>query len=63
VEARPAERDELHRGTIIGVFPALEGASMSRIEDRGYAHPDKLVSTDWVAGHLNDPGVRLIESN
>jgi thiosulfate/3-mercaptopyruvate sulfurtransferase len=36
---------------------------MSRIEDRGYAHPDKLVSTDWVAGHLNDPGVRLIESN
>lgn len=36
---------------------------MSRIEDRGYAHPDKLVSTEWVAGHVNDPGVRLIESN
>lgn len=36
---------------------------MSRIEDRGYAHPDKLVSTNWVAEHLNDPSVRLIESN
>jgi thiosulfate/3-mercaptopyruvate sulfurtransferase len=33
------------------------------IEQRGYAHPDVLVSTDWVAQHLNDPKVRLIESN
>jgi thiosulfate/3-mercaptopyruvate sulfurtransferase len=28
-----------------------------------YAHPESLVSTDWVAGHLNDPKVRIIESN
>jgi thiosulfate/3-mercaptopyruvate sulfurtransferase len=28
-----------------------------------YAHPDVLVSTDWVAAHLNDPNVRLVESN
>jgi thiosulfate/3-mercaptopyruvate sulfurtransferase len=27
----------------------------------GYANPDALVSTDWVAEHLNDPGYRLIE--
>jgi thiosulfate/3-mercaptopyruvate sulfurtransferase len=27
----------------------------------GYAHPDALVSTDWVAGHLADPGVRVVE--
>src|SRR5687768_10099174 len=33
------------------------------IESRGYAQPDVLVSTEWVAGHLNDPNVRLIESN
>lgn len=33
------------------------------IEERGYAHPDALVSTDWVAEHLQDPGVRIIESN
>ena len=29
----------------------------------GYAHPDVLVSTDWVAQHLQHPKVRLIESN
>ena len=33
------------------------------IEERGYAHPDVLVSTDWVAEHLKDPKVRIIESN
>ncbi len=37
--------------------------TMSAIEDRGYADPDVLVSTDWVADHLDDPGVRLVESN
>lgn len=31
--------------------------------NRGYAHPEVLVSTDWVAQHLDDPKVRLIESN
>lgn len=33
------------------------------ITERNYAHPDVLVSTDWVAEHLDDPGVRIIESN
>ena len=33
------------------------------IASRGYAHPDVLVSTDWVAAHLDDPAVRLVESN
>ena len=28
-----------------------------------YAHPDMLVSTDWVAQHLNDPKVRIVESD
>ncbi|MCW5937680.1 MAG: sulfurtransferase [Fimbriimonadaceae bacterium] len=36
---------------------------MSDIRQRGYAHPNTLVSTDWVAEHLNDPLVRLVESN
>jgi thiosulfate/3-mercaptopyruvate sulfurtransferase len=36
---------------------------MSDISSRGYAHPDVLVSTDWVAAHVNDPDVRLVESN
>ena len=29
----------------------------------GYAKPDVLVSTDWVAAHLNDSSVRSVESN
>ena len=33
------------------------------IEQRGYARPEVLVSTDWVEQHLNDPTVRIIESN
>jgi thiosulfate/3-mercaptopyruvate sulfurtransferase len=36
---------------------------MSNIEARGYARPDLLVTTDWVATHLNDPSIRIIESN
>jgi thiosulfate/3-mercaptopyruvate sulfurtransferase len=33
------------------------------IESRGYVHGDVLVSTDWVKDHLQDPSVRIIESN
>jgi len=36
---------------------------MTEIANRGYAHPDVLVSTDWVEQHLNDPSIRIIESN
>ena len=36
---------------------------MTDIQARGYAHPEVLVSTDWVEQHLSDPSVRLIESN
>lgn len=28
-----------------------------------YAHPEYLVETEWVAEHLDDPDVRLVESN
>ena len=31
--------------------------------DRGYANPDVLVSTAWVAEHLRDPNVRIVESD
>ena len=36
---------------------------MSEIENRGYVNPSVLVSTDWVATHLSDPAVRIVESN
>jgi thiosulfate/3-mercaptopyruvate sulfurtransferase len=42
---------------------AKDSPTATPIEGRGYAHPDVLVSTDWVAEHQDDPGVRLIESN
>jgi thiosulfate/3-mercaptopyruvate sulfurtransferase len=29
----------------------------------GYSHPEYLVETDWVANHLNDPGIRIVESD
>ncbi len=28
-----------------------------------YAHPDVLVETEWVAQHLHDPGLRIVESD
>ena len=36
---------------------------MSEIESRGYVHPEVLVSTEWVASHLDDPAIRIVESN
>lgn len=30
---------------------------------QAYAHPDKLVSTAWVEEHLDDPEIRIVESN
>ncbi|WP_119072991.1 sulfurtransferase [Aggregatilinea lenta] len=36
---------------------------MTDISERHYAHPDVLVSTDWVADHLDDSTIRIIESN
>ncbi|TMC18937.1 MAG: sulfurtransferase [Chloroflexi bacterium] len=29
--------------------------------NKGYVHPEVLVSADWVQAHLNDPHVRLLE--
>ncbi|MBA2433123.1 MAG: sulfurtransferase, partial [Chthoniobacterales bacterium] len=28
-----------------------------------YAHPEALVETEWLAEHLDDDGIRVIESN
>lgn len=38
-------------------------SSVKPIEQRGYAHPEVLVSTDWVADHSKDSNVRIIEVN
>lgn len=31
--------------------------------DNGYANPAVLVSTEWVSEHLNDPDIRIVESD
>jgi thiosulfate/3-mercaptopyruvate sulfurtransferase len=36
---------------------------VTEIAERGYAQPEVLVSTQWVADHLTDPKVRLLESD
>ena len=33
------------------------------IAEKQYAHPDALVSTAWLAGHLDDDNVRILESD
>jgi thiosulfate/3-mercaptopyruvate sulfurtransferase len=33
------------------------------IAKRGYAHPEVLVSTQWVEDHRNDPKVRIVETD
>ncbi len=32
-------------------------------DDRGFAHPHALVTTEWLAARLEDPGLRIVESN
>ncbi len=38
-------------------------ATDPKLESRGYAHPEVLVTTEWVAEHLDDPSVRIVESD
>ena len=33
------------------------------IAGKGYVHPEVLVSTNWLAEHLDDPSIRIIESD
>jgi len=40
---------------------ALPSDPAAKFQD--YAHPEMLVSTDWLAGHLTDPGLVVAESD
>lgn len=33
------------------------------MSQHAYAHPDKLVETEWVTEHLKDPNIRIVESD
>ncbi len=41
----------------------MTAPAVTPIGDRGYAHPAVLVDCAWVAAHLDDPKVRLLESD
>src|SRR5579875_1289118 len=40
-----------------------QAATSNANSTSGYAHPEALVETGWVAEHLNDPNIRLIEAD
>ncbi|HEY4130262.1 MAG TPA: sulfurtransferase [Gemmatimonadaceae bacterium] len=42
-------------------IPTLAGDRV--IADKAYARTDSLVSTEWLAAHLDDPTIRIIESD
>jgi thiosulfate/3-mercaptopyruvate sulfurtransferase len=42
---------------------STQQGSDGAISDKGYAHPESLVSTEWLAAHLHDPDIRIIESD
>ena len=37
------------------MFPLLTLLAMT------YAHPEQLLDTDWLAAHLSDPGLRIVD--
>ena len=42
---------------------SLPGLPDPHVAAKGYAHPERLVSTEWLAAHLDHPSVRLLECN
>ncbi len=45
--------------TATGAAPAPD----TTIVAKGYVHPEVLVTTEWLAAHLKDPSLRIIESD
>src|SRR4029079_10521302 len=50
------------RGPAIGPVH-VSGRERGKMATNGYAHPEVLVETDWVAEHLNDAGLRCVEAD
>src|SRR5437773_10235056 len=51
---------ELTMGATITTNAAAADPS---IAGKGYVHPEVLVSTEWLAEHLDDPNIRVVESD
>jgi thiosulfate/3-mercaptopyruvate sulfurtransferase len=54
-----APRNGNQEAHMSGVNTAASGTSTQS----AYAHPEVLVDTEWVAQHLNDPKVRIVEAD
>ena len=61
--ARVGRRPAVVVAEVIVEQEAVMVATDPRFADSGYANPEVLVSTDWVAEHLDDPNVRIVESD
>jgi thiosulfate/3-mercaptopyruvate sulfurtransferase len=44
-------------------MPATSPQIDPSIAAKGYAHPESLVTTAWLADHLDDPTIRIVESD
>jgi thiosulfate/3-mercaptopyruvate sulfurtransferase len=47
----------------VGIAVSFAGAPSAAlaIENGGYVNPQLLVSTEWLAQHMNDPGVKILD--
>jgi thiosulfate/3-mercaptopyruvate sulfurtransferase len=45
--------------TMTTTTPQLDPA----LSAKGYAHPEALATTSWLAAHLDDPSIRIVESD
>ena len=41
----------------------LPGLPDPKVSEKGYAHPERLVSTEWLSANLSNPDIRLLECN
>lgn len=53
----------MEKTTQLATGSAQAAPSGDGTSDKGYANSNVLVSTQWVATHLTDPRVRIVESN
>jgi len=47
----------------LSIADSIQKASFPNMAENTYANPDVLVTTQWVEDHLDDPKVRIVESD
>ena len=49
-------------GPEAGIAPVEAESTVAPLERLGYAHPEMLVDTAWLADHLSDPDLRILDT-